>query len=225
MAKPSLRWKRTVYHEPNALLDFLGAPVLIGMVLVAALAMVLDVGPFISSVIAALASVALVAGALQQVSGGFLPQKTACTLGADGVQFPDGRFYPWPQIRYVEPEQLPSATQNTSPDTIVIGIAEAPVRVRVSDPMAFVLDASQRRAYHNALQNEDNNEEYKSEAHVGYRSGIKKPTDNLVRVALDVSKAHDSRLEAYARLDVMEREALFNSLADETFRESLEDIQ
>ena len=109
-------------------------------------------------------------------------------------------------------------------DVIVIGFNSYTTRVRVTDPMAFVRDASQRRAFHKSLQNEELREEFKSEAHVGYRAGIKRPSDNLVRVALDVREDHESRLEAYARLDSVERETLFESLADESFREDLEDI-
>lgn len=225
-AEHGLRWKRTAYLQPGSLTERFSLPAVLVLVFAAGATITLDLGPLVSSALASLAAVAVcVAGFEYFFPGKLIPQKAACTLGADGIQFPDGRFVPWKLIRYVEPEQLPSATQKTSGDVIVIGISDHTTRVRVTDPMAFVRDASERRAFHKALQSEDTREEFKSEAHVGYRAGIKRPSDNLVRVALDVSNEHESRLEAYARLDFVERETLFESLADESFRESLEDIQ
>ena len=225
-AAHGLRWKRTTYVQPGSLTERFSLPAILVLVFAAGATVTLDLGPAVSSALAALAAVAVCVAAFEYFfPGKLIAQTPACTLGADGIQFPDGRFIPWNLIRYVEPEQLTSRTQQTSSDTIVIGIHERPMRVRVTDPMAFVLDASERRAFHVSLQNEELREEFKSEAHVGYRAGIKRPSDNLVRVALDVTKAHESRLEAYARLDAVERETLFESLADESFRESLEDIQ
>jgi hypothetical protein len=223
-----LRWKRTEYFQPSSLTERFSLPGILVLVLVfaAAATVILDLGPLITSSLAALAAVVVcIAGFEHFFPGKLIKQKPACALGADGIQFPDGRFVPWTRVRYVEPEQLPSATQNTSSDTMVIGIDDHTARVRVTDPLAFILDASQRRAFHKVLQNDEHREEFKTEAHVGYRAGIRRPSDNLVRVALDVSKEHESRLEAYARLDSLERESLFESLADETFRESLDDIQ
>lgn len=220
-----LRWKRTEYLQPGSLTERFSLPAVLILVFAAAATITLNLGPLISSALASLAAaVVCVAGFEYFFPGKLIPQKPACALGADGIQFPDGRFVPWTLIRYVEPEQLPSATQKTSSDVIVIGFNSYTTRVRVTDPMAFVRDASQRRAFHKSLQNEELREEFRSEAHVGYRAGIKRPSDNLVRVALDVREDHESRLEAYARLDSVERETLFESLADESFREDLEDI-
>lgn len=220
-----LRWKRTEYLQPGSLTERFSLPVVLILVFAAAVTMTLNLGPLVSSALASLAAVAVcVAGFEYLFPGKLIPQKPACALGADGIQFPDGRFVPWTLVRYVEPEQLPSATQKTAGDVIVIGINNHTARLRVTDPMAFVRDASERRAFHKNLQSEDLREEFKSEAHVGYRAGIKRPSDNLVRVALDEREERDSRLEAYARLDSVERETLFESLADESFREDLEDI-
>lgn len=225
-ATHGLRWRRTTYVQPGSLTERFSLPGILVLVFAAGATVTLNLGPLVSSALASLATVVVCVAAFEFFfPGKLIRQNPACTLGADGIQLPDGHFIPWNLVRYVEPEQLPSATQKTNSDTIVIGTGERAVRVRVSEPMAFVVDASQRRAFHRVLQNEEHREEFRSEAHVGYRSGIKRPSDNLVRVALDDNNEHERRLEAYARLDAVERETLFESLANDRFREALEDIR